>query len=273
MGKRTKIISIVVILLIIAGGSYFLAGKFGKLPSGKVVYVQPSVASLAQQSDQQPTDNGQQISDSSNQLASTSGDNNLSTQGGSSVISLPAGEAGHQNANASQQTGSSVNNDQIANNSSGKIVPRFASWGFQKSSGRTIDTIIIHSSYDATGSDPFNVDGVIAEWKALGVSPHYLIARDGTTYQLVADQDIAYHAGVSKMPSPDNRTNVNNFSIGVEMINTLDGKFTDAQYSSLNSLIANLKAKYPIKNILGHDQISPGRKTDPWGIDWGKVQK
>ena len=273
MEKKIKIISgILGLLVFVAVGGYFLAGRFGKLPSGKVAYVQPSVASLAQQTvaagaaennSQQATDNSQQtvVSDQSpvignkqpvanNQPASTGGNQSSSAQGGSSAAS-------------SQNTTSGA----------GKIVARLASWGFQKSSGRTIDTIIVHSSYAATGSDPYSVDGVIAEWKAAGVSPHYLIARDGTTYQLVADQNIAWHAGVSKMPAPDGRTNVNDFSIGVEMINTLDGKFTDAQYASLNWLIASLKSKYPIKNILGHDQISPGRKTDPWGMDWSRVQK
>jgi hypothetical protein len=152
-----------------------------------------------------------------------------------------------------------------------KIVDRFVTWGFQKASGRKIDTLIIHSSYDALGSDPYSIDGIIAEFKQYGVSAHYLIARDGTTYHLVADQNIAWHAGVSKMP--DGRTGVNNFSIGIEMVNTQDGQFTAAQYSSLNGLIASLKKQYLIKYILGHSDIAPGRKTDPWNIDWDKVKK
>ena len=76
---------------------------------------------------------------------------------------------------------------------------------------------------------------------------------------------------MSKMP--DGRTNVNDFSIGVEMINTMDGEYTSDQYDALNQLIASLKKKYSIKYILGHDDIAPGRKTDPWGIDWDRVRK
>lgn len=153
----------------------------------------------------------------------------------------------------------------------GKIVDRLISWGFQKASNRKIDTIVIHSSYDALGKDPYSIDGIIAEYKQYGVSAHYLIARGGTAYRLVADQNIAWHAGASTMP--DGRTGVNAFSIGVEMVNTLDGKFTAAQYSALNSLVSSLKKQYPIKYILGHSDIAPGRKTDPWNIDWSKVQK
>lgn len=153
----------------------------------------------------------------------------------------------------------------------GKIVDKFVSWGFEKASDRKIDTIIIHSSYDALGKDPYSIDGIIAEYKQYGVSAHYLIARDGTTFQLVENKNIAYHAGESKVP--DGRTGVNKFSIGVEMVNTENGKFADEQYSAVNQLIASLKKQYSIKYVLGHSDIAPGRKTDPWGIDWTMVQK
>lgn len=150
-----------------------------------------------------------------------------------------------------------------------KIIDKLLAGGFQKASGRKIDTIIIHSSYDAIGSDPYSVSGVISEYKSYGVSAHYLIARDGTIYRLVKESDIAYHAGVSRLP--DGRTNVNEISLGIELINTKDGKFTENQYAALNSLIGSLKAKYKIKYVLGHNQIAPGRKDDPWNFDWGKI--
>lgn len=136
---------------------------------------------------------------------------------------------------------------------------------------RSIDTIVLHSSYDAIGDDPYSVNGVISEWKDYGVAPHYLIARDGIAYRLVADKNIAYHAGVSEVP--DGRSNVNDFSIGVEILNTKTDDYTDAQYKAINNLIASLKEKYKIKYVLGHDEIAPGRKTDPWNIDWREIKK
>ena len=171
--------------------------------------------------------------------------------------------------NETTTTKSQINNE--TKSSAGKIINRFISWGFQKASNRKIDTIIIHSTYDALGNDPYSIDGIIAEYKQYGVSAHYLIARNGIAYHLVADQNIAYHAGVSKMP--DGRTDVNNFSIGIEMANTTEGKFTSDQYATLNRLIGDLKKQYSIKYILGHSDIAPGRKTDPWNIDWSKVNK
>ncbi len=150
------------------------------------------------------------------------------------------------------------------------ITNRLVSWGFQKASGRKIDTIIIHSSYDAIGNEPYSVPGVIAEYKSYGVSPHYLIDRKGNVSRLVADQNIAYHAGESKMP--DGRTGVNAFSVGIEMLTTKKDKLTQEQYDSLKLLIADLKGKYKITAVLGHDQIAPGRKDDPWNFEWGKLK-
>ena len=155
--------------------------------------------------------------------------------------------------------------------SSMKIVNKLMSSGFQKSSGRKVDTIIIHSSYCAVSTDPFDVGCVIGEYKDNDVSAHYLIGRDGTVYRLVDEKNIAWHAGVAKVP--DGRTDVNSFSIGIEMINTKTDKFTSDQYSALNSLLAQLKSEYSIKYIFGHNQVAPGRKDDPWNIDWSKVKK
>jgi len=145
------------------------------------------------------------------------------------------------------------------------------SWGFASVPGeRKIDTIIIHSSYDALGSDPYSIEGLLKEYRVYGVAPHYLIDRDGKVYQLVADQDVAYHAGVSRIS--DGRENVNNFSLGIELMNKEDGKYTGKQYVGLKKLVDNLKKKYPIKYVLGHNQISSGRKTDPWNFDWNELK-
>lgn len=154
--------------------------------------------------------------------------------------------------------------------SAATIIKRLIDWGFQKVSSRDIDTIIIHSSYDAIGSDPFSVEGILKEYEDYGVSAHYLIDRKGRIYQLVENVNIAYHAGVAK--TPDSRSNVNSFSIGIELVNTKKDDFTKEQYASLNALLGDLKKKYKIKYVLGHDQIAPERKDDPWNFDWKKVE-
>ncbi len=135
---------------------------------------------------------------------------------------------------------------------------------------RGIDTIVLHSSYNAQGGDQYSVDKTIAEYEQYGVGAHYLIDRSGTIYRLIEETNIAYHAGSSKMP--DGRKNVNDFSIGIEMIATEESGYTDRQYTAVNSLIADIKSRYKIKSIVGHMDIAPGRKTDPWKFDWKKLK-
>jgi len=153
-----------------------------------------------------------------------------------------------------------------------KIIDRLVNWGYKiPPTPRLIDTIIIHSSYDALGVNPYSVEGVIYEYKIYGVSPHYLIDRKGTIFRLVKDEYIAYHAGKGKMP--DGRININSFSIGIELINTEKDEPTENQYLSLIELVKFLKSKYKIKYILGHNEISPEQKTDPWNFDWQKFNR
>ncbi|MCS6278390.1 MAG: N-acetylmuramoyl-L-alanine amidase [Opitutus sp.] len=63
----------------------------------------------------------------------------------------------------------------------------------------------------------FDLDLIIQIFRTYGVAPHYLIGRKGEVIQLVEDNDMAYHAGVSTMPDGDGRTGVNYFSIGIEL--------------------------------------------------------
>lgn len=153
-----------------------------------------------------------------------------------------------------------------------KIVNHLLPWGHRTVNyTRKIEAIIIHSSYNALTPDSFSVSGVLREYKEYGVSPHYIIARDGTIYRLVRDKDIAYQAGKSRLP--DGKTDVNAVSIGIEIINTPHDSPTSAQYASLASLVKCLKSKYPVRYVLGHKDIAPGRKTDPWNFDWKKFRR
>jgi hypothetical protein len=148
------------------------------------------------------------------------------------------------------------------------IKSNLVSFGHESASGRKIDTIVLHSSHSVSG-DPYDTGAVVSLWKSYGVAPHYMIARDGTVSQLVADKNIAYHAGEGKMK--DGRTGINDFSIGIEILNTKDDQYTKAQYKAVSDLIAHLKGKYTIKYVVGHNDIAPGRKTDPWNFDWDKI--
>lgn len=150
------------------------------------------------------------------------------------------------------------------------IIPHYMESGFVPYRTAAIDTIVLHSSYNSSGGDVYSVERLIAVYRQYGVSAHYLIDRQGLVYRLVPDEFTSYHAGPSKMP--DGRMGVNAFSIGIELMNTETDTYTSAQYESLLKLIALEKQKNSgIRYIVGHGQIAPNRRSDPWNFDWSRV--
>jgi N-acetyl-anhydromuramoyl-L-alanine amidase len=105
----------------------------------------------------------------------------------------------------------------------------------------------------------------------LKVSSHLLIRRQGELIQFVSCNQRAWHAGVSNWQG---RERCNDFSIGIELEGTDDEAFNEAQYLTLHSLILALQKRYPIKHIVGHSDIAPGRKTDPGPFfDWQRIAR
>lgn len=100
----------------------------------------------------------------------------------------------------------------------------------------------------------------------LRVSSHFYIRRDGTLIQFVPCRLRAWHAGQSEWKG---RQGCNDFSIGIELEGTEEEPFEPSQYQRLAELTRLLQAQYPIKAIVGHSDIAPGRKTDPGRFfDW-----
>lgn len=109
------------------------------------------------------------------------------------------------------------------------------------------------------------------EIQHLTVSAHFYIRRNGQLLQFVPTHKRAWHAGESECLG---RCKVNNFSIGIELegLDTDPEGFTNAQYDQLLKLSHILIEAYPllkVKHIFGHEDIAPGRKTDPGPyFDW-----
>jgi N-acetylmuramoyl-L-alanine amidase len=97
---------------------------------------------------------------------------------------------------------------------------------------------------------------------ARSVSAHYLIGRDGTLYQLVAEDRRAWHAGASWWAG---HTDLNSASIGIELDNTGAEPYPEAQIVRLLEVLKDLKERYriPASNFIGHGDIAPRRKVDP----------
>lgn len=172
---------------------------------------------------------------------------------------------------------------------------------YGKYSGSNPDTIIIHytaghSTETAVRvlSKPKNVRPV--------ASAHMVVGMDAEIVQLANLNNITAHAGRSgyKLPTDPNRNTFNKHSIGIEISNPgylkeKDGKFytwykqeipkekvfegrhrnsvtrsrfwhkyPQTQIDRVYEICRVLLKAYPsIKYILGHEEIAPGRKTDP----------
>jgi N-acetyl-anhydromuramyl-L-alanine amidase AmpD len=94
------------------------------------------------------------------------------------------------------------------------------------------------------------------------VSAHYVIADDGSVVQMLNDYMRAWHAGRASWGKD---TDINSSSIGIELDNNGTEVFSEAQITSLMSLLSKLKKEYniPTQNIIGHSDIAPTRKNDP----------
>lgn len=108
------------------------------------------------------------------------------------------------------------------------------------------------------------------------VSAHYTVGKEGLIIQSVDEKNRAWHAGPSSWLG---RTNINDNSIGIEILNDGDGKdaFTPLQYNSVINLVAYLMKKYniPLDRVVGHRDIGYplGRKVDPAdNFDWQLVK-
>lgn len=104
----------------------------------------------------------------------------------------------------------------------------------------------------------------------LRVSAHFFIRRDGEILQFVPCLKRAWHAGQSQWRG---RPGCNDFAIGIELEGSDLLPFRDAQYATLSALSIELKKHFPIKDIVGHSAIAPGRKTDPGPFfDWDRYR-
>jgi N-acetylmuramoyl-L-alanine amidase len=160
--------------------------------------------------------------------------------------------------------------------------------------------LIVHYTASGPGSD-------IASYFAQGaadVSAHLVIRRNGSVKQCVPFNRVAWHAGKSRWVGKDGRqySGLNNFAIGIEIENwgplqklnntwlswkssrvdkskVIEARhkfgvpdcgweiYTNAQIEAAIAAARAICGAYAIKDIMGHDDIAPGRKSDP-GPAW-----
>lgn len=155
--------------------------------------------------------------------------------------------------------------------------------------------LVMH--YTASGGTAAGDANHFANQSRRGVSAHLTVGREGEIFQSVPFTNIAHHAGRSSWRG---RANCNHFSIGIEVDNwgiltkREDGSyrswtntkvdpahvikakhknggpetywetFPEVQLRVLAEVTEALIATYPsLEEVVGHDDIAPGRKQDP----------
>ncbi len=136
--------------------------------------------------------------------------------------------------------------------------------------GYVVDTVVIHSTVIPTLEKTTEA----FQRPASKVSAHYSIGKDGSIVQNVSTFDRAWQAGVST--DHFGRSNVNHFSVGIELVNLNDSKdpYPQAQIDALHAILVVLKRRFPIKQLTSHEYIAKpyGRKSDPTIFPWEKLK-
>lgn len=107
-----------------------------------------------------------------------------------------------------------------------------------------------------------SIDEAISMYLKHEVSSHFIISKRGKIYQLVDENNIAYHAGISYWNGIDG---LNKYSIGIELIceNPYKKGYTKSQMISCFNLCEKLIKKYKInpKNVVSHSDIAYDKLT------------
>lgn len=149
----------------------------------------------------------------------------------------------------------------------------------------------------------YDLNSTVDYFKSEGVAIHLLVGHDGTVIQMAKFDQRCGHAGESKW---NGLSGMNSYSIGVEFVNlgpifksgsetykdaygkaykkgvrkreglgyTFWEPLTEAQEKAFIEICWYFVSvlKIPVDNILGHYEVSPGRKNDPYGaFSWGPM--
>ena len=108
---------------------------------------------------------------------------------------------------------------------------------------------------------------------AAEVSAHYLIGAHGGLWQMVAEENRAWHAGAGEWAGQDD---INSRSIGIELGNLGTHPFSAPQMNVLEDLMRGIMQRWniPASAVIGHSCMAPGRKFDPGPrFDWARLAR
>jgi len=158
----------------------------------------------------------------------------------------------------------------------------------ERPEGATIELVVVHGiSLPPDGFGGRWVDDLFlgrldpeahpyfAGLRGLRVSAHLFVRRSGAVVQYVPFHRRAWHAGDSQWRG---RADCNDISVGVELEGAARWPYEAAQYRRLAAILTALAAAYPAialpDAVVGHADVAPGRKSDPWeSFDWPRLRR
>lgn len=127
---------------------------------------------------------------------------------------------------------------------------------------RLCDPAPVAGAYPGPWQDP----GIDPKTPLAKVSAHYVVDRAGAVYALVAEDNRAWHAGLSAWRGLEG---VNHNAIGIEIENGGHDfdlpAYPAVQVAAVVALVSDILARrvLPITAVVGHSDVAPGRKADP----------
>ena len=135
---------------------------------------------------------------------------------------------------------------------------------------KVIDTIVVHATAG------YATQHAVDAWEKSIASAHWIVPDEDEpqhghfVWATVAEAKAAYHVGnVDYESHLGPGTNVNNRSLGIEIVNTQDVQnfadpFSNWQIAAAARIVLYAWAKYPnLKHVISHAKLDPSRRSDP----------
>lgn len=118
---------------------------------------------------------------------------------------------------------------------------------------KSTELIILHTT---EGSEK----GALSKLRKNGEA-HFCVGLDGKIYRIIDIRKVAYHAGVSMW---NGKTDVDRFSIGIEVVGTYKADIRPAQYKAIKELLEYIQAIYrvPDERVLTHCMVAYGKPNE-----------
>jgi N-acetylmuramoyl-L-alanine amidase len=143
-----------------------------------------------------------------------------------------------------------------------------------------IDTVVIHATAG------YATQHAVDTWKQRKASAHWIVPDEDEpqhghfVWAAVAEAKAAFHVGdVAYGPHIGEGPNVNNRSLGIEIVNTQDVQnyqdpYSEWQVEATARIIAYAWSKYPrLRHVISHAKLDPGRRADPGAnFPWQRLQ-